>query len=69
MEKNSVQAKEIRNLKIEKESQAILLCEVTEQKKKSMEDKAMTEHIGREVNRANQYFQHEIGYSKSNDEC
>ena len=30
MEKNRAQAKEIRNLKLEQESQAILLCEVTE---------------------------------------
>ena len=43
MEKNRVQAEEIRNLKLEKESQTILLCEVTEQKKKAMEDKAMIE--------------------------
>ena len=43
MEKNIVQAEEIRNLKLEKESQAILLCEVTEQKKKYMEDKPMIE--------------------------
>ena len=28
MEKNRAQAKEIRNLKLEQESQAILLCEV-----------------------------------------
>ena len=43
MEKNRAQAEEIRNLKLEQESQAILLCEVTEQKKKAMEDKAMIE--------------------------
>ena len=30
MEKNRAQAKEIRTLKIEKESQAMILCEVTE---------------------------------------
>ena len=29
MEKNRAQAEEIRNLKLEQESQAILLCEVT----------------------------------------
>ena len=29
MEKNRAQAEEIKNLKLEKESQAILLCEVT----------------------------------------
>ena len=43
MEKNKIQAEEIRNLKLEKESQAILVCEVVEQKKKAMEDKAMIE--------------------------
>ena len=43
MEKNRTQAKEIRNLKLEQESQAILLCEVTEQKKKAIEDKAIIE--------------------------
>lgn len=41
MEKNRAQAEEIRNLKLEQESQAILLCEVTEQKKKAIKDKAM----------------------------
>ena len=41
MEKNRVQAEEIRNLKLEQESQAMMLCEVNEQKKKAMieEDK------------------------------
>ena len=43
MEKNRAQAKEIKNLKLEQESQAILLCEVTEQKKKSIEDKTILE--------------------------
>ena len=43
MAKNKIQAKEIRNLKVEKESHAIMLCEVTEHKKKAMEDKAMME--------------------------
>ena len=43
MEKNRVQAKEIRNLKLEQESQAILLCEVTEQKKKAIEYKTILE--------------------------
>ena len=43
IEKNRVQAQEIRNLKLEKESQAMMLCEVIEQKKKSIEDKAMIE--------------------------
>ena len=43
MEKNIAQAKEIRNLKIEKESQAMMLCEVTEQKKRAIKEKVMIE--------------------------
>ena len=43
MEKNRAQVEEIRNLKLEQESQAILLCEVTEQKKKAIEDKTILE--------------------------
>ena len=43
MEKNKAQAKEIGSLKIEQESQAMMLCEVTEQKKRAIEDKAMIE--------------------------
>ena len=43
MEKNRAQAEEIKNLKLEQESQAILLCEVTEQKKKAIEDKTILE--------------------------
>ena len=43
MEKNRAQAKEIRSLKIEQESQAMMLCEITEQKKRAIEDKAMIE--------------------------
>ena len=39
MEKNKAQAEEIRTLKIEQESQAMMLCEVTEQKKRAIEDK------------------------------
>ena len=33
MEKNSAQVEEIRSLKIEKESQAMMLCEIAKQKK------------------------------------
>ena len=51
MEKNRVQAEEIKNLKLEKESQAILLCEVTEQKKKVMEEKSMIEEEKRILNK------------------
>ena len=43
MERNRAQEEEIRNLKLEQESQAILVCEVTEQKKKAMEDKTLLE--------------------------
>ena len=43
MAKNKIQTKEIINLKLEKQSHAIMLCEVTVQKKKAMEDKAMME--------------------------
>ena len=43
MEKNRAQAEEIRNLKLEQESQAIWICEVTEQKKKVVEDKNLLE--------------------------
>ena len=49
MEMNRSQAKEIRTLKIEKESQAIILCKVTEQKKRAIEDKAMIEDDKRNV--------------------
>ena len=43
MEKNRAQAEEIKSLKIEQESQAMMLCEVTEQKKRAIEEKAMIE--------------------------
>ena len=43
VEKNMIQLEEIRNLKLEQESHAIMLCEVTKQKKKAMEDKVMIE--------------------------
>ena len=43
MEKKRAQAEEIKNLKLEQESQAIMLCEVTEQKKKAIEYKAIIE--------------------------
>ena len=38
MEKNRAQVEEIRSLKIEKESQAMMLCEITKQKKREIED-------------------------------
>ena len=43
MEKNRTQAKEITNLKLEQEPKTILICEVTEQKKKAIEDKTLLE--------------------------
>ena len=43
MEKNRAQEEEIKNLKLEQESQAILVCEVTEQKMKAFEDKNLLE--------------------------
>ena len=43
MEKNRAQAKEIRSLKIEQESQAMMLCEITKKKKRAVEDRAMLE--------------------------
>ena len=42
-EKNRVKVEEIRNLKIEQESQAMMLCEVTIQKKRAIEYKVMIE--------------------------
>ena len=41
METNRAQAEEIINLKLEQESQAILICEVTKQKKKAIENKTI----------------------------
>ena len=43
MENNRAQVEDIRSLKIEQESQAMMLCEVTKQKKRAIEDKAMME--------------------------
>ena len=37
MEKNRIQAEEIRSLKIEHESQVMMLCEIIEQKKRARE--------------------------------
>ena len=41
MEKNKAQVEEIRSLKMEQESQTMMLCEITEQKKREIEDRAM----------------------------
>ena len=43
MERNKAQEEEIRSLKIEQESQAMMLCKITEQKKRAIEDRAMIE--------------------------
>ena len=43
MEKKIIQGKEIRSLKIEHESQAMMLCEINEKKKREIEDRAMLE--------------------------
>ena len=43
MEKNRIQAEEIRSLKIEHESQAMMLYEIIEQKKRVVEDRVMLE--------------------------
>ena len=43
MDKNRTQVEEIRSLKIEHESQAMMLCELSEQKKREIEDKVMLE--------------------------
>ena len=49
MEKNRAQVEEIRILKLEQESQATMLCEVTEQKKRAIEEKAMIEDDKRNI--------------------
>ena len=49
MEKNRAQAEEIRTLKIEQESQAMMLCEVTKKKKRAIEDKDMMEYDKRKL--------------------
>ena len=49
MEKNRAQPEEIITLKIEQESQAMMLCEVTEQKKRAIEDKVVLEEDKRNL--------------------
>ena len=49
MEKNRFQEKEIGTLKIEQESQAMMICEIIEQKKRVIEDKAMIEYDKRNI--------------------
>ena len=43
MEKNRAQVEEIRSLRMEQESQAMMLCEITKQKKRAIEDRVMLE--------------------------
>lgn len=43
MEKNKIQEEEIRTLKMEHESQAMMLCEITKQKKRAVEDRVILE--------------------------
>ena len=43
MEKKRVQAEEIRTPKMEHESQAMMLCEITKQKKRAIEDSVILE--------------------------
>ena len=43
MEKNRIQAEEIISLKIEHESQTMMLCKISKQKKRVVEDRAMLE--------------------------
>ena len=49
MEKNKAQVEEIRSLKMEQESQAMMLCEINEQKKREIEDRAMLEDDKRKL--------------------
>ena len=49
MERNRAQIEEIRSLKMEQESQAMMLCEITEQKKRAIEDRAMLEDDNRNL--------------------
>ena len=49
MEKNRAQVEEIKTLKIEQESQAMMLCEMIEHKKRVIEDKTMLEEDKRNL--------------------
>ena len=49
METNRAQAEEIRTLKLQQESNAIMLCEANEQKKRAIEEKAMIEDDKRNI--------------------
>ena len=45
MEKNKAQVEEIRYLKMKQESQTMMLCEITKQKKREIEERAMVEDV------------------------
>ena len=62
MEKNRTQEEEIRSLKMEQQSQAMLLCEITEQKKREIEDRSMLEDQKR--NLANRHEEKSIELTK-----
>ena len=62
MEINRAQAKEIRTLKLEQESDAIMLCEVTKQKKRAIEEKAMIEDDKRNI--ANRLEENSIEFER-----
>ena len=49
MEKNRAQEEEIKTLKLEQESQAMMLCEVTKQKKRGIEDMVILEEDKRNL--------------------
>ena len=62
MEKNRAQAEEIRSLNMEQESQAMMLCEITEQNKREIEDRAMLED--EKINLANRLEEKSIELTK-----
>ena len=49
MEKKKAQIEEIRSLKMEHESQDIMICEITKQKKRAVDDKVMIENDKRNL--------------------
>ena len=49
MEKNRVQEEEIKYLKMEHESQVMMICEITKQKKREVEDRFVLEHDKRNL--------------------
>ena len=49
MERNRAQVEEIKSLKIEQESQAMMLCDINEQKKRAIEDRSMLDNDKRNL--------------------